>query len=440
MTYTPTTSPTPTLGQSGDTVSALQTSLNAKYAGTPGYTPLKVDGKYGPLTQAATVFKPNNLVVTAGPATTEFNKNSGELTNMLTQLNQVQNPNVQMGNDITIDKVSDPYTQMLDRLGSTSDASTKALIGTIQAQRANKVNTLDAEYSNYKQGLQLLGIQHNEAQATPDLLMGHIKQAENEHQAKINALDLETNKALMEAENAKEEKNLSLLKEKMSYIKDLKKEKQDYLKNIADQLTAENKIADAEATQYYDKLEKMADADKETFLVALSKKYGISLGSLVKAMGAEKERREALALETEAKETSIANTKSIINERNKKTTNQGGGYTAQELRKLRAAGIDAKDIEAADQFLYGKQDKDSFYEIADQVLDDERSLEGKEGAHPGSVTADSFKDILAKAQEYKVPRTDIINRYKDKLYLKGSYKKTGKNYGLTKAEWDKIAE
>lgn len=44
----------------------------------------------------------------------------------------------------------------------------------------------------------------------------------------------------------------------------------------------------------------------------------------------------------------------------KKTTTPGGtggGYTAQEQRKLRAAGIDANDIEAADDFLYGEGDK-----------------------------------------------------------------------------------
>lgn len=34
----------------------------------------------------------------------------------------------------------------------------------------------------------------------------------------------------------------------------------------------------------------------------------------------------------------------------------GGGYSAQETRKLRAAGIDASDIEAADEFLYGQGD------------------------------------------------------------------------------------
>lgn len=55
--YTPTTNSNPMFGQSGQTVRALQQRLNAQNAGLPGYTPLKVDGLYGPLTQAAARYK-----------------------------------------------------------------------------------------------------------------------------------------------------------------------------------------------------------------------------------------------------------------------------------------------------------------------------------------------------------------------------------------------
>lgn len=44
---------TPTLGTSGDAVRTLQTQLNTQNQGVAGYTPLKVDGLYGPLTAAA---------------------------------------------------------------------------------------------------------------------------------------------------------------------------------------------------------------------------------------------------------------------------------------------------------------------------------------------------------------------------------------------------
>lgn len=57
MQYTSVTDPnTPAaFGQSGANVSAYQQQLNDQHSGTPGYVPLAVDGKYGPLTQAASV-------------------------------------------------------------------------------------------------------------------------------------------------------------------------------------------------------------------------------------------------------------------------------------------------------------------------------------------------------------------------------------------------
>lgn len=237
-----------------------------------------------PVTAAPVV---NNIVTTAGPATKEFNTHSTNLDNMLATLNQTP---AKSTNTATISNTNDAYTQMLDRIGNTSDLATKALIGTIQAGRANSANRLNTEYNNYKSGLQLLGIQHNDAQATPDLLMGHIQQAENEHQAKIQQLDVETNKALMDAKVAKDNGNLAILKEKMAYVKDLNQQKQDYLKNIADQMGAETKIADNIVGGVYAELNKLAPADKERYLQAVAQKYNISLGSLVKAMTSESER------------------------------------------------------------------------------------------------------------------------------------------------------
>lgn len=57
-TYTPiATGVAPSYGTQGASVSALQTQLNTANKGVAGYVPLAVDGKYGPLTQAATQFK-----------------------------------------------------------------------------------------------------------------------------------------------------------------------------------------------------------------------------------------------------------------------------------------------------------------------------------------------------------------------------------------------
>lgn len=260
--------------------------------------PISLDNKaleapvIGPGSIAAPVTPANNLVVTSGPAKQQFAQTSSDLSKMLATLNQ-QPVVVGAEKDTpSLDNTNDAYTQTLDRIAGSSDEATKALVSSIQAGRQNQKNSVDSTYENYKSGLQLLGIQHNEAQATPDLLMGHIQQAENEHQAKITQLDIETNKALMDAKKAETEGKLSILKEKMAYVKQLKDEKNNYLKNIADQMTAQKTIADVQAGQYYDALEKLNPADKEKFLIALAKKNNLPVGSLVDALTKEKERRD----------------------------------------------------------------------------------------------------------------------------------------------------
>lgn len=275
----------------------------------------------------------NQLVVGSGSANMEFSNYSGELSNALSSITQPSNQQ-NTGPEITTENVGqlDPYGRMLDSLSQSSNASTKALISSIQASRMNKANSVNAQYDNYKRGLQLLGIQHNDAQSTPDLLMGHIQQAENEQYAKIDALDREEKKLIMDAETAQKKDDLATLKEKMDRVKAIKEEKNQALKDIADQLNTENSIAEDEAHRIYDQLQKLDDADKEIFLQEVAKKYKIPLIALVTAIADEKKAREEKA--------------------KKAAGTGGGGYSPQELRKLRAAGIDPSDIKTADDFLY----------------------------------------------------------------------------------------
>ena len=86
-TYTPLQpNQAPAFGTSGDAVKAYQTQLNAQYAGVAGYTPLKVDGLYGVLTQGASQFKApapisNPATPTAPTITpTATNNNTGSNT------------------------------------------------------------------------------------------------------------------------------------------------------------------------------------------------------------------------------------------------------------------------------------------------------------------------------------------------------------------------
>jgi predicted DNA-binding ribbon-helix-helix protein len=244
---------------------------------------------YNPANSQSPLVTPvNNMVVGSGPANMEFANYSANLSKALGALNPTQAK--PKGPEITIENVGtdDPYGQMLQSISNSANASTKALIASIQASRANQANTINSQYDNYKKGLQLLGIQHNDAQSTPDLLMGHIKQAENEQNAKIQALDIEEKKLLMDAETAQKNNDLETLKAKMDRVKQIKEEKNQALKDISDQLTAETSIAENQAHVIYETLNTLSENEKEIFLQQVAKKYNIPLGTLVTALADEK--------------------------------------------------------------------------------------------------------------------------------------------------------
>ena len=181
------------------------------------------------------------LIVTSGSIQKQFSTDTMNLADIQFQKTQPAptQPLPSYGN------YSDQYTKSLDALGVTSDATTKALINSIQAQRANRANEINNLAGNYERGLQLLGIQKNEAQSTPELLMGRISEAENQRISKIQQLDVEENKAILDAKQAQQENNVRLLKEKMDYIRQIRKDKQDEIKAAAD-----------EATQHLEKINK----------------------------------------------------------------------------------------------------------------------------------------------------------------------------------------
>ncbi len=224
---------------------------------------------------------PNALVTTSGPSRTTFNNNSSALQNALNQLGGPSTPQTPPAGGAT---PTDPILAGLDSLQKNSDAATKSLIATTQAQYQNKVNQVDKQYTNYKAGLQQLGIEHNEAQASPELLAGHIQQATNDQMDKISALDAERSKALIDAKTAKEENDFKTLEAKMTYIKNLEKQKADAVKNMYDSITQAKNASEDEAANIYSTLNTLDAGDKEAFLVAVSKKYGLPLDALTSAV------------------------------------------------------------------------------------------------------------------------------------------------------------
>lgn len=279
----------------------------------------------------------SQLFTSSTPARLEVNRNTVDLAKSLSSLEKIQK-------QFDPATYSDSYTFMLDKMGATSDAATRALIGNIQANRMRRENEIRSIADTYSRGLQLLGIQTNQAQATPELLAGRIKSVEDDKMAKISQLDVEEQKALADANQARIENNFKLLKEKMDYVKTLRKEKLDELKSLADekndrikQIQSEVNLMASYGAEIANAIAGISREKKQQALQNIADQFGVSLEAVV------------LAASEYAQDQKPKSTKST----------GGGGYTSQELRKLRQAGIDPTDIEAADDYLYGKKEKET---------------------------------------------------------------------------------
>lgn len=379
---------------------------------------------------ASNVTTSPKVIVTAKSATSKMNNLSGNLQNMLTSLNQGPTATPGTGGDTktpTIDNTNDSYTRMLDTVSANSSAATKALINTIQAQRASQGGTVDAQYQNYKNAIQMLGIQHNEAQFTPDLLNAHVNAAENEHQAKLQSLNTEENKALVDAEKAQGDNDLKTLTTKMAYIKDLRQQKQDYLKNVADQMKYQGEIATNVVTGVYDQLQKLSPNDQEAYIKAVSAKYNLPLETLATALAGVKQDQQ---------KTSLANQKSQLEvdklKKDLATGDSGKILTPSTINTLKKAnpmidlsygdttqeGINA--VTAANQIKTGIQAASQNPDLIDDK---------------GFLTAEYVKRALDNLPS-GINRSGFLTEIKDKLYLDKF--KFAKNYGISETEFNTL--
>jgi len=261
---------------------------------------LKVDGIFGPRTQIAynNKFNQGSPILSTGAIHKEAKQNS-KLLDAYSKYG-IANPNAPAGvpgseggadtlGTKTTGVETDPFMAELTKMGERSSDNTKRLIASIQASKQRQANKVNKQYDNYVSGLQLLGIQTNSAQYTPELLQGSIQQAETEHIQKLQDLDVEENKALMDAENARADNDFKLLKERMDYVKEIKKDKADTLKAYNDAIINSGKLAEAQiepklAKEIYTTINQLEDTDKEAFINSIAQKFGLNPSTVVSSL------------------------------------------------------------------------------------------------------------------------------------------------------------
>jgi len=261
----------------------------------------------------------SNPVVSSGNSRNQFMKDSNDLGNMLSRYypqnqqnnnnnnNNTPTPGGSSGSsnapsspganneNATIDNYSDPYTQALDKMKANQDVATQNLINTIQAKRANRGNEITQSYERYKQGLMLLGVQSENIQSSPDIVMGNIQQAENARIAKLQELDQEEATAMLEATMAQDEKDFKLLKDRMDYIKEIKRERINTLKDSYDTMKYEQGIGEMQAEQIYSQLNTLSGDKKEQFLQEIANRFNIPVGAIVAGVAKVAEAKKKAA-------------------------------------------------------------------------------------------------------------------------------------------------
>lgn len=298
----------------------------------------------------------------------------------------------------------DPYIQSLNNISTSSNASTKLLVNSILAAKSRNQNSVDSQYNAYKQGLQLLGVQHNEAQSTPDLLMGHIQSAENDHQQKLQDIESNTAKALVTAQQAQEDNDFKTLNAQMSYIKQLNAEKAQVLKNYQTSLTQQPKLADGVAHSVYGILQTLSPDDQETFLQSVSQKYNLPLGTLVTALGDEKTKSDAATAKVTAAQLKTDQSQ-VLSPTEAKTLGVKYGTTKADAAKMGIVPTTAKKGASAT----GTINKE-------QIAFGEKKLQAAKGAD-GFVAPEIYKQAYDSWTSAGGTSAKFITTYPPKNYV-----------------------
>lgn len=287
--------------QAGDTASGVASKLGMTPAQFLSYNPdLAATGHpndYKGLTGLVGVGQSYNvgpkqsaIAVSSSPSRINTAQNTSSLNSAINSLNT--NP----PDTTSTDGGTDPVISALTNLHANSDAATKSLLASTMAQYQNKMNTVNKSYENYKSGLMSLGIEHNAAQGTPELLAGQIHSVANEEAGKISSIQADMSKALINAKTASDNNDFKTLNAEMTRYKQLQTEKQNAIKNMYSSITTAKTASTAEAANIYSTLQTLDPADRETFIQSVATKYGLPLDALVSAVSSYSQTQEGKAL------------------------------------------------------------------------------------------------------------------------------------------------
>lgn len=226
----------------------LQKALNQKNQNTPGYTPLQVDGLYGPLTKSAEQQYGWSNIGSQSTTTLSSDK-STDIANNNAKLDQLGNKGISTdadGNatyadgsyyDDSSNSATDYSDQdkqiqdLMDTIKENTDASTKAQIDNLQQKydqlRSDQTDVNARSEKDVTTSLLKGGVtgQGSSAQYAPISSTGIINAQENYGIKQLAALDSQENDAIATARQAQTTANNQLLEQQIDQINAIRNQK-----------------------------------------------------------------------------------------------------------------------------------------------------------------------------------------------------------------------
>ena len=278
QTYTPLQpNQAPAYGTSGQAVADLQHNYNVQNQDQAGWTPLAEDGQYGPLTQAGVNWKPANPGIMSSSSANSSLMQDG---NKLDQMTNGQ----------------DPYMEYLQKkanglMGADSQpgADEKNAASTAFKEQQKTQN----DYAAYKAGLETLGIQSGLSQGAPSLQMDRMLNAANSETQKLADIQDKEDFAIAKAKQARLDNDAKTLKDTLSEINQLKKDKAAELENQLTRQSKEFDVAMQHAPAAYATYMSLSGDKQEAYINQYATELGISPKNFVDALVAWNSKKKA---------------------------------------------------------------------------------------------------------------------------------------------------
>lgn len=249
-TYKKTTSPTAIFGEQSPAVLELQKQLNGSYGGKPGYTLLKEDGKYGPLTQAAYTQFQNQTNTGTPPVESTPIVPPANTPADTTRYARTANPKDKSISDLEskIAGFNNIDAPDLTKITEEKRKNAQALVDSISAEFAKVLSDQGVENSSMNDRVRALN-------TSAGLSGSDFATANAVGQEKKNAKAIE----LIEKErNAKIQAVYAGIDERAS--KEYKEQRETYVKGLGDNLTALKTARDEDRTKALSSIKGFASA------------------------------------------------------------------------------------------------------------------------------------------------------------------------------------